>query len=178
MNTETQTRDIPKGPTEAINCPQKLIAGILCLVFAVIFSALVIERLGYIALIFGVSFFLCLIYFMYVWLLDMEIFKKYKRYRNELLILVKKENPEYEVTTNGIISNASPKNIMVSLALFILIAVVALIGKGRTFSLIAAVFFTLFFGVYIYLESLEGIALIEEIEVLKGELRTRITDEV
>ena len=150
-------------PIEPISSPQKFIAGVLCLVFGLIFSLMLVERLTIIALLFAIPFVICLIYFMYKWMIDIKILRKYKDYRDGLLTMVREKELQYEAKSE-LISNASPKNIIVVLASFMLIAAIVLAGRGRALSLIAIVLFVIFFGTYIYLESEEGKIVVKEIE--------------
>ncbi len=157
-------------PIEPISSPQKFIAGVLCLVFGLLFSLTLIERLTIMAPLFAVPFVICLIFFMYKWMIDIKILRKYKDYRDGLLIIVREKKLQYE-TKGELISNASPKNIIVALASFMLIAAIVLMGRGRALSLIAIVLFIIFFGAYIYFESEEGKTVVREIEKLETILK-------
>ena len=157
-------------PIEPISSPQKFIAGVLCLVFGLIFSLMLIERLTIIAPLFAIPFVICLIYFMYKWMIDIKILRKYKDYRDGLLTTVREEKLQYEMKSE-LISNASPKNIIAVLASFMLVAAIVLMGRGRAFSLIAVALFIIFFGAYIYFESEEGKAVVKEIEKLETVLK-------
>ena len=150
-------------PIEPISSPQKFIAGVLCLVFGLLFSLMLVERLTIMAPLFGAPFLICLIYFMYKWMIDIKILRKYKDYRDGLLTIVEEEKLQYEMKIE-LISSVSPKNIIVVLASFMLIAAIVLMGRGRVLSLIAIVLFIILFGIYIYFESEEGKAVVEEIE--------------
>jgi hypothetical protein len=120
------------------------------------------------ALIFAGAFLICSLVFLNIFLKDRETMEDYKAYQKKLLLQIREYDLGYEPKTLS--PSANPKNVVLALAGLMIVAIVALASKNKTFLMIAVVFFLIFLGGYVYLDYIEGERITIETRQLEKDL--------